>query len=318
VIVKDVARQFNFEGNGVSASASQACAKIQRTMLDQPGVVGTKAPELGKKAMATGNQKVHGEKGTTQSEARVAESFASDPHPPMPNRDLEPTALPQDIVLMEKPIVRFGTSWRDSPSNTMYRESLYAAHKMHDMADSEQRESMIDTLMERYEFHRRASVGQDAWKRADDEWARAKIAKSFEILDGRRERQVLHSVAECEPNPQSRMTHGNKGESLTTLNQRVSEDFAQSRIQSNRVDSFTDEASKTAAIRLPSVDSVLMTNDQHLASSCPLLNDAPSLSGAVDDSATELAMDCENGRALRAHVPAKQAPRFNNDSCCMF
>jgi hypothetical protein len=224
-IVRDIANRFIFKRDGVALDTDWINEKIGKAFrIKRRGgerrINGGRG-ELDKTVMAT--EKVVCDKRTTQGDTGVVESFAAEPHPPLPHRNVEPTALPPDIILMEKPIVRFGTSWRDSPSNRMYRESLYAAHKMHEMANSEQRESIIDTRMKQYEFQRRVSAGRDVWKKAAVEWARAKIAKSFEILDSRQERQVLHSTADCDANPHSRVTHGNNEESLMTQNHQENE-----------------------------------------------------------------------------------------------
>jgi hypothetical protein len=150
LIVQDIELLFNFQDNGVAASESQVSATIQKTLFEYWWVGGNNAPELDKKTMATENQRVHCDKGKPQVEAVVVESFASEPHVPMPNRDAEPTALSPDNFLMEKPVACYGNSWHASPGNTMFRESLYTAHEKPDMPKSEQRVSIIDTLMEQY------------------------------------------------------------------------------------------------------------------------------------------------------------------------
>jgi hypothetical protein len=118
-----------------------------------------------------------------RNNSATTDSFAS-PHQPTPGQNLDM----HEQLSMDKPIVYCGLpSWRDSPGNAMYWESLTTAHKMHTAADNELRVAMINSLMEQYEFQRRVSVEQDIWRRADDEWVRSKITKSFEVLDRRQE-----------------------------------------------------------------------------------------------------------------------------------
>jgi hypothetical protein len=124
---------------------------------------------------------------------------------------VERANLPLDLgrSLMERPIVYCGVvAWRELPGNAMYFKSLRAAHKIHAIADSQQKLAIVNALAERFEFQRQVSADSDVWQSADEAWVRDQIVKSFTTLDRRQQKKISCGIANINTIPRDQLMHG--------------------------------------------------------------------------------------------------------------
>jgi hypothetical protein len=150
-----------------------------------------------------------------QSAAAESSVLAADPQI---SESVEKEFLPLGLgrSLMEKPIVYCGVvAWREVPGNAMYFKSVHAAHKIHAVADSQLQLSIVNALAEQFDFQRQVSAGSDVWQRADVQWVRDQIVKSFTTLDRRQQKKISRGNASSSNIPRDQLMHGDNDKPMT-------------------------------------------------------------------------------------------------------
>jgi hypothetical protein len=99
-------------------------------------------------------------------------------------------------------------AWREVPGNAMYFKSVHAAHKIHAVADSQRQLNIVNSLAEQFDFQRQVSAGSDVWQRADVQWVRDQIVKSFTTLDRKQQKKISRGNANSSNMPRDQLMHG--------------------------------------------------------------------------------------------------------------